>query len=180
MSDALHDGRAREVLASRTRALARPVRVEQHAALDVLVLRVAGERYGLPPDAVREVAEVRKLTPLPHAPPQLLGLTSRNGSIVPVFDLRVVLGMSLSSLPEHGRVVLLGEDRDAIAFAVEAIEGTALIAEGELAGSPDSIGPSLRAAARGVTASGLVVLDPVALLASELLVVDVPLPRDRR
>ncbi len=168
-----------EILAARTRALARPVRLERRAGLDLLVLRVAGERYGLPPDAVREVAEIRRLTPLPHAPPQLLGLTSRDGAIVPVFDLRVVLGMSLSSLPEHGRIVVLGEERDSIAFAVEAIEGETLD-EGDVAAAPEALGPALRAAARGVTGAGLVVLDPGALLASELLVIDVPLPRERR
>ncbi len=99
----------RAILEARTRSLAAHAELREEAAgVDVLVLRVGGERYTLPADAVRAVAALARLSPLPHAPPTVAGLTARGGVILPVFHLRAVLGLALTALPEYGRIVLLG------------------------------------------------------------------------
>jgi chemotaxis signal transduction protein len=172
------DQELRAILEARTRTLARPVQTEERAPTLSLVVRVAGERYGIDASTIASVAELRHLTPVPHAPPEVAGLTARGGAVMPVFYLRSVLGLELTSLPEYGRVVIVGEGERALALAVDAIEGLEPVDLDALAPPP----PSLRAARgllRGVDASGLAVLDDGALLSDARLVVDVPLPRER-
>lgn len=169
------------VLEARTRAVARPpAPPEVHARAEALRLRVAGEPYALPASAVRAVAELTRLTPLPYAPPEVAGLTVRGGGVLPVFHLRAVLGLPLSALPEFGRIVVLGEDQDALALVVDAVEGIVPLAAGVLGEPPPTVGPEARALLLGIGADGVPVLDPDALLASPRLFVEIPLARAER
>ena len=54
---------------------------------EIVVVEVGGRRLGLPAARVREVAAVSTVTPVPTAPPSVVGLTQLRGHIVPVIDL---------------------------------------------------------------------------------------------
>jgi purine-binding chemotaxis protein CheW len=54
---------------------------------DLVVVEVGGRRLGLPAARVREIAALSTVTPVPTAPPQVVGLTQLRGHIVPVLDL---------------------------------------------------------------------------------------------
>ena len=87
-----------------TRDLACPDLWERSLARSRLRRELAAQRRGPGVQTVSLVAEVTKLTPLPHAPPEVAGLTARGGAVYPVFHLRAVLGLPLAALPEHGRI----------------------------------------------------------------------------
>ena len=167
----------RAILEERTRALAVPVdQREAEVGVEALVLRVGGERYTLPADAVRAVAALARLSPLPHAPPSVAGLTARGGVILPVFHLRAVLGLALTALPEYGRIVLLGEGSGQLALIVDAVEGTTRVDTAALRPAPPSLLAAAGALIRGVDAAGVPMLDPEALLASDRLFIDIAPP----
>jgi purine-binding chemotaxis protein CheW len=167
----------RAILDARTRALAARVNVEaSDAKIDALVLRVGGERYTLPAEAVRAVAALARLSPLPHAPPTVAGLTARGGVIVPVFHLRAVLGLALTALPEYGRIVLLGEGSNQLALIVDAVEGTTRVDPTTLRPAPPTLVAAAGAMIRGVDEDGVPMLDPEGLLASDRLFVDIVPP----
>ncbi len=164
----------RVILDARTRALA--ASGELHAVgagIESLVLRVGGERYTLPAHAVRGVAALSRLSPLPHAPPSVAGLTARGGVIVPVFHLRAVLGLALTALPEYGRIVLLGEGSGQLALIVDTIDGTTRVDPDALLPAPPTLAAAAGALIRGVDAEGCPFLDPEALLASDRLFIDI-------
>ncbi len=54
---------------------------------DALVVESGGRTFALPTARVREVAALQALTPVPTAPPPVVGLTQLRGQIVPVVDL---------------------------------------------------------------------------------------------
>lgn len=165
------------ILEARTRALAAPVQaVEATSTLDVLILRVSGERYALPAAAVRAVAALARLTPLPHAPPEVAGLTVRSGAIVPVFSLRAVLGLALGALPEYGRVVILGEGNAELALIVDAVEEIRSADPAKIRPAPPTLTASAGPLIRGVDEQGVPLLDPDALLASDRLFIDIVPP----
>jgi purine-binding chemotaxis protein CheW len=58
-----------------------------------LLLRVGADAYAIPMAAAREVVAAPQLTPLPTAPPSVLGLCNVRGEIVPVFDTGRLLGV---------------------------------------------------------------------------------------
>lgn len=171
--DPLRAGAA--LLDARTRAVAAPPRRVELPAEPCLSVIVAGERYALPARAVRAVGELRRLTPLPRAPAHVAGLTAWGGAVVPVFHLRVLLGLPLAALPEHGRVVYLGEGADALGVIVDAVHDAGAIAEtadGDALASAHAPRPMVRA----VTRDGVALLDAAAICASELTTVRIAPP----
>lgn len=82
-------------------------------------VRVAGEHYALPVDAVLEVAEIGDVTPVPGAPPAVLGVRNLRGQLVTVVDLATLFGLEAGGLPER---IVVAEDGDRRAgLAVDSI-----------------------------------------------------------
>lgn len=59
----------------------------------VVAFRLAGQQYGLPIDVVREIQQLAELLPLPDDDPALVGLIEIRGAVVPVLDLRALVGL---------------------------------------------------------------------------------------
>lgn len=59
----------------------------------VVAFRLAGQLYGLPIDVVREIQQLAELLPLPDDDPALVGLIEIRGAVVPVLDLRALVGL---------------------------------------------------------------------------------------
>jgi purine-binding chemotaxis protein CheW len=167
----------RALLEARTRALSAPAaQPPSSATIEAIALRVGGERYAIAASEVRAVAALARLTPLPHAPPEVAGLTARGGAILPVFHLRAVLGLALSTLPEHGRIVLLGQGDDLLALVIDAVEGFHAIDVSALREAPPTVSPAARELIRGLDPAGVPLLDPAALLAHSRLFIDIAPP----
>jgi purine-binding chemotaxis protein CheW len=113
-----------QVLASRARALAASrVQDERHALAQLLAFRVGGERYAVAIEAVDEVLEIKGLSPLLGAPRQLLGAIVARARIIPVLDLRHLLGLEGGGMSDLTRVVVVGGAEELFGLAVESIEG---------------------------------------------------------
>lgn len=83
---------------------------------DLLAIRVAGEAYALRLVECGGLFADRAVTPLPTAVPELLGLASFRGALVPIYDLRSLLGYPRGETPRWmvsaagGTVVALAFD----------------------------------------------------------------------
>ena len=62
-----------------------------------LVVALADGRYAVPVASVREVIRTGRLTPVPGAPPAVLGITNLRGEILPVLDTGALLGLRASA-----------------------------------------------------------------------------------
>lgn len=82
-------------------------------------VRIAGEQYGLPVDGVLEVAELGDVTPVPGAPPSVLGVRNLRGQLITVVDLARLFGLQGGSPLE--RIVITEEGDRRAGLAVEAI-----------------------------------------------------------
>src|SRR5712691_130838 len=84
------------IFARRAEALAEsgPKDGQDNDAQDALLFAMGREMYALPADQVREVRPLGWLTPLPGTPAFLAGLINVRGRIVPVVDLRSLLGLN--------------------------------------------------------------------------------------
>jgi len=82
-------------------------------------VRVAGEHYALPVDGVLEVAELGDVTPVPGAPPAVLGVRNLRGQLVTVVDLATLLGLEADGPPE--RIVVTEEGDRRAGLAVDSI-----------------------------------------------------------
>lgn len=70
-----------------------------------LLVGVADERYALDVSDVVEVVEIGAITPVPGAPPSVLGVRNLRGQLVPVLDLAAVLEVQRRGEPSAIAVV---------------------------------------------------------------------------
>ena len=115
--------RRQEVLVTRGRAIAGARQEVRPESLAVLAFGVAGERYAVGLDDVSQVLEAKGISPLPGAPRWLLGAMIARSRVVPVLDLRQILGLEGEGLSDLSRVVVVEEDGDVFGLAVETLEG---------------------------------------------------------
>jgi chemotaxis signal transduction protein len=88
------------------------------------IFRAGRERFCFSILDVEEIVEWPQLTPIPLAPPFLMGIFNLRGSIVPVVDMAITEGRRVDLAPRH--VVVAGlkadEGRDYIRIGIAADE----------------------------------------------------------
>jgi purine-binding chemotaxis protein CheW len=67
---------------------------------------VAGRDYAVALTNVLEIRSPASVTPLPHVPPWLLGVSNLRGDIVSVVDLRLFLGLPLARPDRQPRLLV--------------------------------------------------------------------------
>jgi purine-binding chemotaxis protein CheW len=72
-------------------------------------VRAAGEHYALPVEKVVEVGRLGDVTPVPGAPPAVLGIRNLRGQIMPVVDLATLFGLASDTARES---IVVTEDGD--------------------------------------------------------------------
>jgi purine-binding chemotaxis protein CheW len=111
------------VLAARAQALAGSREQVRPAVLTVLSFQVGGERYAVPIEQVDHVLESRGLCGLPGAPRYVLGALVSRSRVVPVLDLRQLLGLEGGGMSDLGKVVVVDVAGDAFGIAAELVDG---------------------------------------------------------
>ncbi|HKO41759.1 MAG TPA: chemotaxis protein CheW [Pyrinomonadaceae bacterium] len=94
---------------------------EEHQRL--LSFRAGSRLFGVDESMVATVAAWRQPTPLPHAPPAVMGIVSLQGRMLTVLDLRKLTGAESAdnTTPQHV-IALRGDEQ--LALAVDEVEGS--------------------------------------------------------
>jgi purine-binding chemotaxis protein CheW len=127
-----------------------------------VVFRLERDRYALPLAAIREVVVApAQYTRVPRGPPSLRGVMNLRGRVVPVIDLRVLLGLLAPEATLPSRIILLDLGRRELGLLITEVDGVESI---EKVGSAPQhrLGPSVRGLAR-LGALAVTVLDAGAL-----------------
>jgi len=90
-------------------------------------LCVGSEVYAMPVEHVLEVAELGDVTPMPGAPPEVLGLRKLRGQIVPVIDLALVFGIGRSNAPR--KLVVAESSGRRAGFAINEVRDVGVLAD---------------------------------------------------
>lgn len=136
-------------------------------------MRLGRERHGVPLSAVERLAFVPPITPLPGAPPFVLGAVSVGGEALTVVDLPRLLGAADGAAPDApaARLLIARAGADRVAVRVDGVEDTFEPGRiDEAVRRPGSwLGPEH---VRGVADGGLLLLDLARVLADPRLRVD--------
>jgi purine-binding chemotaxis protein CheW len=79
-------------------------------------VRLAAEAYAVPVSNVVEIASLGDLTPVPGAPPEILGVRNLRGQILPVIDLARILGLNVTAPPKQLLVAESGSIKAGLAI----------------------------------------------------------------
>ena len=120
------------------------------ATIDVLLLRLASELYGVPSASVREVVRYRAYTPVPGSPPSLPGILSQRGTVLPVVELRPLLGLAMMPVTRSARLVIVTHQEIDMALLVEAVLDLAALPADTLQPLPAALDPARARFLRGI------------------------------
>jgi purine-binding chemotaxis protein CheW len=92
-----------------------------------VVFHLGGEHFALPVQNVLEADRIPALTPVPFVPDFVRGVTNRRGEILPLIDLRLLLGLDPGPTAGQARmiVVRLRESDPPAALLVDGLSGIA-------------------------------------------------------
>lgn len=113
----------RRILEGRARAIASARETAAVATMPVVAFEVGGERYAVPVEEVFQVVDAGALSPLPAAPPWLLGAVVARARIVPVLDLRQLLGLDGGGMCDLAKILVVEHGGEAFGLAAEVVEG---------------------------------------------------------
>ncbi|WP_300526177.1 chemotaxis protein CheW [Aminiphilus sp.] len=88
-----------------------------------LVFSVAEQRFALPVEGIERVVAAAETTPLPDAPPFVLGVVNVGGEAAPVVDLRQRLGAPRRDMLLSDRFLLVRDEGRLFALLVDGVEG---------------------------------------------------------
>jgi purine-binding chemotaxis protein CheW len=91
---------------------------------EAVVVRLGTGRFAADLDTVAEVGRMPAVTRIPGAPVWLAGVANWRGRLLPVLDLRSLLGADASAAGTSARLVVLTADGMSAGIVVDAVEGT--------------------------------------------------------
>jgi purine-binding chemotaxis protein CheW len=112
-----------------------PLESGSSATATFLVFKLGDDEFGLPIEAVVEVAQVpRQITKVPKAPGFLEGVANLRGEVLPVVDQRRRFDMPPLANPEARRLVIIKTDRHRAGLIVDSVAEV-------LRTRPENVGP---------------------------------------
>ena len=130
MSDSFerHQQRLHELRSAFDQSFGLEARARAEDPEELLAVTLGSHPYALRLREVHGLYVDRRITPLPDAPPELLGLAAVRGELCAVYALASLLGYARSEAPRH--VVLAA--RPGIAFAFETLQGHLRVPKGAI------------------------------------------------
>jgi purine-binding chemotaxis protein CheW len=87
-----------------------------------LVFTLYDEDYGLDVTCVREIVRVPPFTTrVPNSPESIRGVINLRGSIVPVFDMELKIGMKQKELTDEARIVVVSWNDNLFGIVVDSV-----------------------------------------------------------
>jgi purine-binding chemotaxis protein CheW len=164
-----------EAFRARARRLIPQLGDEDRAGfLELAVVCLSGEYFGLPLEYIREFCEIRTITPVPCCPPHIIGTMNLRGEILTVIDLCPVLKMPASKL-RRKKVVVLECDGSIAGVGIDDICELVYADRASIAPHTLTADASACEYLRGTVVYGnnvMSILDAAKLLRSEELVVN--------
>jgi purine-binding chemotaxis protein CheW len=74
--------------------------------LEIIAFRLNGQEFCVMTTTIREIRGWSASTPIPHSPPDVIGIMNLRGTVIPTIDLSSKLGMSPTVPNERSAIVV--------------------------------------------------------------------------
>jgi len=86
-----------------------------------LCFAIGKELYGIQIDYVQEIIPVYPITRVPNSPPEILGIISIRGQVLPVLDIGIFLDQRVGKITEDTRLIILKINEELISIIVDKV-----------------------------------------------------------
>lgn len=94
-----------------------------------VIFSLAGEQYGVDISNVESIIKMQEITPVPHAPDFVEGVTNLRGKVLPVMDLRKRYGLEQREFTLDTRIVVVETDGAMVGMIVDEVHEVLSVSE---------------------------------------------------
>lgn len=111
--------------------------IHTNAEVELLSFRLAEQEYSVDIMSVREIRGWTRATPLPHAPAFVRGVINLRGTVLPVVDLSIRLGMAPVAGDARNVIIVVQVGTQSAGLLVDAVSDILALPRSELQAPPD-------------------------------------------
>jgi len=89
--------------------------------VNLVSFQLQGHSFGVEIGMVQEVVRFHEITRVPHLVNYIMGVMNLRGSITPIINLRVRLGLDDAEITEDARIIIIKLHNNSIGFAVDSV-----------------------------------------------------------
>lgn len=122
-------------------------------SLDIIAFLVQEQEYCVETRLVREIRGWSPCTPVPHSPPAIAGVISLRGTVIPILDLAVKLGMEPHRQGSRSAIVVVEFKQSIVGMIVDRVSDILTVRRDLVQPLPDTLTQTQGGFAEGVIAS---------------------------
>jgi purine-binding chemotaxis protein CheW len=165
--------REQEILRRRAQRVSqRSQESEAATRVEVLQVRMGGERYALPVEAVLAVYEHSDITPLPGAPEHIAGMVNLRGNLMVVLNPAAMLNIPASQGSDNHTLIIVTNQEFSVALCVQETGDVTAIDRDHLATPSGLVENVASTHLTGILPDGTSLLNVVSLLNDAALIVN--------
>ncbi len=89
--------------------------------LEIIAFRLHDQEFCVKTTTIREIRGWAPSTPIPHSPPEVIGVMNLRGSVIPIIDLAYKLGMKSTVANERSAIVVAEVHNMVIGMLVDRV-----------------------------------------------------------
>lgn len=121
-------------------------------ARELIAFRIGDQEFCVNIMSVREIRGWTQATPMPHAPPYVMGVINLRGAVLPIIDMSARLGMKVAE-PTARHVIIVAQVKSkVVGLLVEAVSDILTITEDNIQPVPEVSSDLEKQYARGILA----------------------------
>jgi purine-binding chemotaxis protein CheW len=132
--------------------MSQPLKTLAHGMRELIAFRIGDQEFCIDVMSVREIRGWTPATPMPYAPPYVLGVINLRGAVLPIMDLSTRLGMRPSEPTVRHVIIVTQVRRHTIGLLVEAVSDIVTINEDIIQPTPELASDLQKQFARGILA----------------------------
>lgn len=122
----------------------------QRSELEFVCFFAGGQSFSIDITNVREIRRWSPVTPLPHAPSEVLGVMNLRGSVIPIYDLAARFGLPETIESARNVIMVATHEDQTVGLLVESVSEILSVARDQIQATPDVRSESVRQNITGV------------------------------
>lgn len=118
---------------------------------ELLAFKLADEEYGVDILLIKEIIRSAEVTGVPRRPAYIKGIISLRGKVIPIFDLRILLGLEESETSRDTRILVMAVEKGMIGVITDGVTGVVKFKSRDVEPPPVVGGGSAGGHLKGVT-----------------------------
>ncbi len=119
---------------------------------ELIAFRVGDQEFCVNIMSVREIRGWTPATPMPHAPPYMLGVINLRGAVLPIIDFSARLGLKPAEPTVRHVIIVAQVNTRVVGLLVDAVSDILTVADSDIQPTPEIASDFERSSAPGVLA----------------------------